>query len=79
MGGIVTKDQAISKAIADAACASLDKEVDRKREEGALKAGTWSSVRLEWTPQTHQVAEAFQTVFEKEVYMNLDPTAKFKD
>jgi hypothetical protein len=47
MADIVTKDQAIPKAIAGSACRSLDTEVERKRKEGALDAGTTTSVRLE--------------------------------
>ena len=59
---IVTKDQAISKATADAACGSLDKEIARKREEGALEAGKSSSVKLEWTTQAREAVRAFEAV-----------------
>jgi hypothetical protein len=46
---IVTKNQAISKDTADTAYRSLNREIGRKKEEGALEAGISSSVRLEWT------------------------------
>jgi len=59
---IITKAQAIPKEIADAACASLDKEVARKKEEGALEAGKASSVKLEWTIQTQDAVRAFGVV-----------------
>jgi len=60
MVAIVTKDQAIPKATADAACRSLDKEIARKREEGALEAGKSSSVKLEWSIQTREAVRAFE-------------------
>jgi hypothetical protein len=60
MATIVTKDKAIPKAIADAACQSLDKEIARKTGEGALDAGKMSSVRLEWTKQTQDAVRAFE-------------------
>jgi hypothetical protein len=64
---IVTKDQAIPKETADAACKSLDKEIDRKREEGALDAGTSSAVRLEWTVQTREAVRVFETALKANV------------
>ena len=63
MVAIVTKDQAIPKATADAACGSLDKETARKREEGALEAGKASSVKLEWTTETQEVVRVFGDAF----------------
>ena len=62
MVAIVTKYQVIPKATADAACGSLDKEIARKREEGALKAGKTSSVKLEWTTETREAVRAFEAV-----------------
>ena len=62
MVGIVTKAEAIPKTIADAACRSLDKEIARKREEGALEAGKSSSVKLEWTTQILDAVHAFKAV-----------------
>jgi hypothetical protein len=59
MVAIATKDQVVPKAIADAACESLNEQVARKREEGALEARKSSSVRLEWTPQTGEVVRTF--------------------
>jgi hypothetical protein len=44
MVSIATKDQIVPKAIADAAYESLNEQVVRKREEGALEAGKVSSV-----------------------------------
>lgn len=64
MVSIVTKDQAIPIAIADAAYKSLDKEIDRRREEGALKAGKKSSVKLEWTRETQEVVRIFEAAIE---------------
>ena len=67
MVAIVTKDQAIPKEIANAACESLDKEIDRKREEGALEAGISSAVRLEWTVQTREAVRVFETALKVNV------------
>jgi hypothetical protein len=63
MVDIVTKDQAISKEIADAACRSLDEDVDRKRREGKLDAGKSSSVGLEWTIETRAALRAYEAAF----------------
>ncbi|KAH8591184.1 hypothetical protein B0O99DRAFT_274582 [Bisporella sp. PMI_857] len=65
MAYIWTQDQVIPQETADAACESLDEEVDQKREKGALKAGTASSVRLGWTTQARKVAEVFKTAFKE--------------
>jgi uncharacterized protein (UPF0147 family) len=67
MVAIVTKDQAIPKEIANAASESLDKEIDRKREEGALEAGISSSVRLEWTVQTREAVRVFEAALKANV------------
>jgi len=72
---IVTKDQAIPIAIAEAACRSLDKEIDRQRKEGALEAGKASSVRLEWTTQTWEAVRAFEAAF-KAVCTNLESNSQ---
>ena len=58
----MTKDQAIPKAIAEAAFASLDKEIGRKKNEGALEAGISSSVKLEWTPEAREAFRALEAV-----------------
>ncbi|KAH6714038.1 hypothetical protein BKA61DRAFT_55154 [Leptodontidium sp. MPI-SDFR-AT-0119] len=63
MVALVIKDQAIPKTIAEAACRSLDKEIARQREEGALEAGKASSVKLEWTTQTRDVVNVFVDAF----------------
>lgn len=67
MVAIVTKDQAIPKATADAAYRSLDEEVNRKRTEGALEAGISSSVGLEWTVETLDAVRAFEAAFKTDV------------
>ena len=59
---IVKKLQAIPKATANAACESLDKEVARIKEEGALEAGKSSMVKLEWTVQTQEVVRIYENV-----------------
>jgi hypothetical protein len=59
---IVIRVQAIPEAIANAACESLDKEIARKREQGALEAGESSSVKLEWTKQTEEVVRIYEDV-----------------
>jgi len=64
---IVTKNQAIPKDTADAAYRSLNREIDRKKEEGALEAGISSSVRLEWTLQTQEAVRVFETAFKANV------------
>jgi hypothetical protein len=64
---IVTKDQAISEAVANAACRSLDEEIGRKRKEGALEAGISSSVGLEWTVETRDAVRAFEAAFKTDV------------
>jgi hypothetical protein len=67
MVAIVTKDQVIPKATADAACRSLDEEIARKRGEGALEAGISSSVGLEWTVETRDAVRAFEAAFKADV------------
>jgi hypothetical protein len=67
MVAVVTKDQAIPRAIATAACSSLDEEIDRKRKEGALEAGISSSVGLEWTVETREAVRAFESAFKANV------------
>lgn len=67
MVAIITKEQAIPKATADAACRSLDEEINRKRREGALEAGVSSSVGLEWTIETRDAVRAFEDVFKSDV------------
>ncbi|KAH8674383.1 hypothetical protein BGZ60DRAFT_270762 [Tricladium varicosporioides] len=71
MVAMVTKDQAVPKATADAACRSLDKEITRKREEGALEAGKASSEKLEWTTETQEVVRIFADAFR--ISANLAP------
>lgn len=61
MGTLVIKEKAIPMAIADAAYLSLDKEITRKRNEGALDAGKSTSVKLEWTVETKAAVDAFET------------------
>jgi hypothetical protein len=67
MVAIVTKDQAIPKATANAACRSLDEEIERKKKEGALEAGKSSSVGLEWTVETRDAVRAFESAFKADV------------
>lgn len=65
---IVTKDQAISKSIADTAASSLEEQIALLKEEGALKAGAlkngkpYSFVILKWTPEIMAAARAFKAV-----------------
>ena len=59
---IVTKDKAVPKEIADAACRSLDMEVARKREEGLLEAGVKSQLILDKTTEIKALENAFQDV-----------------
>ena len=72
---IVTKNQAISKDTADAAYRSLNREIGRKKEEGALEAGISSSVRLEWTLQTQEAVRVFETALKANVRTQ-NPIAK---
>jgi hypothetical protein len=57
---IVIRLHAIPQAAANAACESLNKEIFRKKEEGALKAGESSSVKLEWTIQTQEIVRIYE-------------------
>ncbi|KAH8792167.1 hypothetical protein F5882DRAFT_488338 [Hyaloscypha sp. PMI_1271] len=57
---IVIRFEAIPQATADAACESLNKEISRKRAEGALEAGEWSSAKLRWTKQTQEVVRIYE-------------------
>jgi hypothetical protein len=59
---IVIKLQATPKATANAACESLDKEVVRKKVEGAIEAGKLSFAKLEWTIQTREVVRIYKNV-----------------
>lgn len=72
---IVVRLHAIPQAIANAACESLDKEIGRKREEGALEAGKLSSVMLEWTTRTREVIDIFGIAF-KVVCANLESNSQ---
>jgi hypothetical protein len=72
MTTLVIKDKAIPKDVADAACRSLDKEIARKRGEGALEAGKKSSVKLEWTKETQSAVRAFESAHSS---ANLAPIA----
>jgi hypothetical protein len=67
MVDIVIKDQAIPKATADAACRSLDEEIDRKQREGALEAGKETSVGLEWTVKAQDALRAYEDAFKANV------------
>jgi hypothetical protein len=59
--------QAISKDTANAAYNSLNREIGRKKEKGALEAGISSSVRLKWTLQTQEAFRVFETALKANV------------
>jgi hypothetical protein len=63
----VVKDQAIPEATANAAYRSLNKEVRRKRREGALKAGIATSVSLKWTGKAIEALKAYKDAFKADV------------
>jgi hypothetical protein len=68
MVDIVIKDQAIPKETTNAACRSLDEEIDRKQKEGALEAGKEdTSVRLEWTVEAVAALRAYEDAFKANV------------
>ena len=64
---VVIKDHVIDQKTADAACKSLDDDVDRKRREGALEAGKSSFVGLEWTREATIAVTEFETAFNENV------------
>jgi len=73
---IVTRSGAIPEALAEAARASLDDEVARRRAEGALEAGQRSSVKLEWTTQTAAVVQAFEKTVDVQTIQSLGVTLR---
>lgn len=59
---MIVTGSGITGTLADAARESLDKEVDRLRKGGLLKAGKKTSERLVWTKETHSAAKEFEKV-----------------
>lgn len=57
---IETTSSVINQQVADAAFASLDEEVTRKRAEGVLAAGQCTNEKLSWTTETLNAAKEFE-------------------
>ncbi|KAG9231375.1 hypothetical protein BJ875DRAFT_444153 [Amylocarpus encephaloides] len=71
---ILTKTEAITGAVAEAARASLDKEIDRKKAEGKLDAGQRTLEILTWTTETLKAAKDFESSIDLPSFETLEVT-----
>jgi hypothetical protein len=73
------KDQAIPKETANAACRSLNKEIDWKQKKGTLKTGKEDIlVRLKWTVEAVAVLRAYKNAFKANIWTQ-NPTTKVQN